>query len=114
MIPYERLDGAPVENSCRLHGVFVQCIEKQVPQGTAEPVVRGNVEPALLAVQHGRRQLTPHQFLQNELLPESADLESCRSPGAESTIRRSRNGGRTSIECAMLIRSVLYRMSSGR
>ena len=80
-----------------------------------QPVVRGDVEAfscGASAREAGSLSRISSRRMYFSVAPRI--LKSSGSEAANSTMRWSRNGGRTSSECAMLMRSDLYRMSSGR
>ena len=83
MIAYQGLDCSRIEDAGGGDSVRRQRIEQQLAQRAAEPVVCGNVEAALLAVEHGVGQAAAHQLLEQELGVEAAHLVFLRERGGE-------------------------------
>ena len=81
-----------------------------------EPIVGRDIEAGLhLRFSTAGGQFIAHQFAgSTRFWVKPRIFSRAGSPAAKSTMRGSRNGGRTSSGWAMLMRSVLYKMSSGR
>src|ERR1019366_3711607 len=56
----------------------MQRINYERSEGTTDPFVRRNVEANFLPLQDRRRQLVPHQLLQQKLLLRAPNLKRCR------------------------------------
>src|SRR5687767_1793229 len=78
MIAYQRLNRGRIENAARIDCLARERVHQQSAQWSAEPIVGRDIEPGFLPRQHRFRELAAHQFLENKLLLESADLQVIR------------------------------------
>ena len=60
-----------------------QCLLKQRPERSPEPVVRGYVESDFLSLEDRRSELVAHQVSQDHLLPATLDLQARRQRASE-------------------------------
>ncbi len=75
MVAQQLLDRRAIEQPGIVYGLGVHGVFEYRQQRPAEPLVCGDIQTGLLPLQYRRRQLIPHQTLQDDLLPRSIDLQ---------------------------------------
>src|SRR6202171_1253353 len=74
MIANKRLDLRPMEQAGALHGISSESVEQQRTQNASEPLVCGNVETFLAAMENSGREFVAHEVAEHHFEIPATDL----------------------------------------